>query len=268
MASTGQFTSAEVAVEEYGYGLGPPTGILVLRYPPSSTPVEFPEFRDDYVHQVVWSPDGMLAVARGGTHRFLGPDEALWVRRGSVFSARGCDRQTVYRVCLREVPPVVQQVPAGTLGLGPAAGAIRRLGGPGVSQEEGLTLRRVVVDALAASPTTALDHHSGGSGLARVVAAALAADPADDTSLEAWAGRLHTSVKTLQRDFVREYELSFSAWRTRLRLQASLALLALHPVTETAHRVGYSSASAFVAAFTKEYGETPGRRTTAMRRAL
>src|SRR5690606_16734743 len=34
-------------IEEYGYGLGPPTGMLVLRYPPTDHPPHFPEARDD-----------------------------------------------------------------------------------------------------------------------------------------------------------------------------------------------------------------------------
>nr|WP_238154773.1 AraC family transcriptional regulator [Kribbella soli] len=57
------------------------------------------------------------------------------------------------------------------------------------------------------------------------VARALTNDPADPTSLDEWAGRLHMSAKTLQRDF----------------------------------RVGYSSASAYIAAFRRTFGRTPGQ---------
>src|SRR3546814_16373071 len=74
-----------------------------------------------------------------------------------------------------------------------------------------------------------------------------------------WAARRHVSTKTLQRDIEREFDASFTALRTRIRLKAAAALLHGHSVTETAHLVGYSSASSFVAAFTREFGETPGR---------
>lgn len=47
--------------------------------------------------------------------------------------------------------------------------------------------------------------------------------------------------------------------RTKLRLRTSRALLETRPVSEVARRVGYSSPSAFITAFVKEYGCTPGR---------
>ena len=66
-------------------------------------------------------------------------------------------------------------------------------------------------------------------------------------------------MKTIQRDFEREFGMSWSRWRTRTRLRAAWALLELHPVNQVAHLVGYAGPSAFVAAFAKEFGHTPGR---------
>jgi AraC-like DNA-binding protein len=103
--------------------------------------------------------------------------------------------------------------------------------------------------------------HSDGPGWALRVARALAHDPSDPTTLDEWATRLHLSVKTLQRDFLREFGQPFTTWRTDLRLRASLVLLDTHPVTEVAHRVGYSTPSAYITAFTRHYGHTPGRHT-------
>ncbi|WP_052336570.1 helix-turn-helix transcriptional regulator [Nocardioides alkalitolerans] len=262
MSGRGQTGSAagEVTVEEYGYGLGPPTGILVLRYPPADTIADFPEGRDDYVHQVLWSPDGVLAVRRGRTARFLGPDQALWVRRGVVFEARALDRQTVLRVCLRQASPELLAVGAGAVTVDPgAAAALLSIARPGVRQEDGLAARQVVLDGLSTRGVDEVDHQALGAGHAREVARGLLADPADATGLEEWAHRLHVSVKTLQRDFHREYGVSFSTWRGRTRLHASVAMLGRLSVTETAHRVGYASVSAYVTAFTRELGETPGQ---------
>jgi AraC-like DNA-binding protein len=98
-------------------------------------------------------------------------------------------------------------------------------------------------------------------GLAATVARALLQNPADRTELREWAARLHVSMKTLQRDFVREYGTSYRQWRTELRLRVSRALLETQTVAEVAHRVGYASPSAFIAAFAREYGYTPGRRS-------
>lgn len=262
MSGRGQTASAagEVTIEEYGYGLGPPTGILVLRYPPADTVPDFPEGRDDYVHQVLWSPDGVLAVRRGRTARFLGPDQALWVRRGVVFEARALERQTLLRVCLRQASPALLAVGAGAVTVEPdAAAAILAIARPGVSEADGLAARAVIVDGLSTAPLDEVDHQAVGAGHAREVARGLLADPADATSLEEWAQRLHVSVKTLQRDFHREYGVAFSTWRGRTRLHASVAMLGRLSVTETAHRVGYASVSAYVTAFTRELGETPGQ---------
>jgi len=99
------------------------------------------------------------------------------------------------------------------------------------------------------------------SGFAATVARALHRNPADATELREWAARLHVSVKTLQRDFLREYGTSYTHWRTSLRLRASKALLQTQPVAVVARRVGYATPSAFIAAFAREFGYTPGRRT-------
>jgi AraC-like DNA-binding protein len=105
------------------------------------------------------------------------------------------------------------------------------------------------------------ERNGGGAGLATIVARALLQDPADRTELREWAARLHVSLKTLQRDFLREYGTSYRRLRTELRLRASRVLLETQPVREVARRVGYASPSAFIAAFAREYGYTPGRRS-------
>jgi AraC-like DNA-binding protein len=65
--------------------------------------------------------------------------------------------------------------------------------------------------------------------------------------------------RTLARIFVRECRMPFGTWRTQVRLRASLPSLAHGTPLETvAYRVGYSSASAFVAAFRRAVGVTPG----------
>ncbi len=54
--------------------------------------------------------------------------------------------------------------------------------------------------------------------------------------------------------------MTFPQWRTQLRLQHALVLLAEgHPVTAVAHRCGWSSASTFIDVFRRTFGRTPGR---------
>jgi AraC-like DNA-binding protein len=66
------------------------------------------------------------------------------------------------------------------------------------------------------------------------------------------------SGRTLAREFVAEAGVPFGRWRTLLRLQAALSMLAAgQPVSRVAGRVGYENPSAFVAAFRRQTGLTP-----------
>ncbi|SHN47488.1 helix-turn-helix transcriptional regulator [Cryptosporangium aurantiacum] len=243
--------------DEFGYGLGKPYGILVLRYR-SSSALGFGEGREDLLHQFYWSPSGMLAARYGVSTVFVGPGEAFWAQRAMTHEVRAGARQTVYRVCLREIPAGLVGFRVGMAAFAPGAAALlESIARSDCPPEEGLAARPAIMGGL--SPVSAGVGGAGaGGGYALAVARALTRDPADPTTLEEWAGRLHISPKTLQRDFQREYGTSYSRWRTELRLQASTVLLRSYSVGEVARRVGYASTSAFVAAFGRAFGVTPG----------
>ena len=83
--------------------------------------------------------------------------------------------------------------------------------------------------------------------------------PDQDATLSEWAGHMGTSEKTLTRLFQRETGLSFRSWRQRMRLLSSLSMLEEgNSVTEVALSCGYDSTSAFIAAFKRLLGFTPG----------
>jgi len=68
------------------------------------------------------------------------------------------------------------------------------------------------------------------------------------------------SVRTLQRLFLDETGMSFAQWRTQQRLLAATAALAGGAnVARAAESAGYESVSAFVAAFRRQFGNTPGK---------
>ncbi|WP_238153482.1 helix-turn-helix domain-containing protein [Kribbella speibonae] len=250
--------------DEFGYGIGTPGGILVLRYVAATT-LEFGGIRQDWLHQLYWSPDGLMAVSYQGNTEFVGAGEAIWAQRAVSHSVQAKPtsirptRHTVYRLCLREDPPGLAGLRIGTARV-PAevAAAIQGLAVRGLPEQDGLRLRASVMHGLASLRDLSEPAGDGG-GFALRVARALTNEPADPTSLDEWAGRLHVSAKTLQRDFQRQFGQSFSTWRASLRLRASLILLDAYPVSEVAHRVGYSSASAYIAAFRRTFGRTPGQ---------
>jgi AraC-like DNA-binding protein len=92
------------------------------------------------------------------------------------------------------------------------------------------------------------------------LAAKLRSDPAADISLGALANQSGGSRRTVERLFKAEVGMSVGQWRRKLRLLCALGLLASgRPVTKVALELNYSSASAFVAMFKRELGDTPKR---------
>ncbi|MDR3641398.1 MAG: helix-turn-helix transcriptional regulator [Humidesulfovibrio sp.] len=90
------------------------------------------------------------------------------------------------------------------------------------------------------------------------VSAALESQPDDRRTLTEMAKCAGLSSRTLTRLFLRDTGLSFRAWRRRLRLLKSLdGLEAGNSVTAVALDSGYTSTSAFIAAFRHEFGVTP-----------
>lgn len=118
----------------------------------------------------------------------------------------------------------------------------------------------VLLDELAAAPDAGLHLAPGRDPRLRRLTAALLADPGDNRDLAAWGRAVGASQRTLARLFPAETGLTFAAWRWRARLVRALALLAAgRPVTLVALDLGYAGPSAFIQAFRRELGTTPGR---------
>jgi AraC-like DNA-binding protein len=118
----------------------------------------------------------------------------------------------------------------------------------------------VLVDQLIAAETTPHGLPLPKNRRARSVAEQLLADPAAPVALAELAAGAAASLRTMQRLFARETGLSLDAWRTRARLQHGLVQLAAGAsVTTAAYDCGYSSPSAFIAAFKAAFGVTPAK---------
>ena len=95
---------------------------------------------------------------------------------------------------------------------------------------------------------------------ARRVADRLAADDAPILGVAAVAATVGLTPRTLERRFLAETGMTLAAWGRQARLlQAMRRLAAGAPVKTVARAAGYSTASAFVAAFRGVFGQTPGR---------
>lgn len=114
----------------------------------------------------------------------------------------------------------------------------------------------LLVDQFGTAPSESLQLPLPQDDRARTVAEAILADPA--APLAEVAAGAAASRRTLERRFRAETGLAPSAWQRRARLLASIPRLGAGcSVTEAATSLGYSTASAFVAAFHSELGNTP-----------
>jgi AraC-like DNA-binding protein len=117
----------------------------------------------------------------------------------------------------------------------------------------------VLFDLLQPVAVATIDVRMPGDDRALAVARSLQEGPADGRTLVEWGREVGASGRTLARLFLGETGLPFGRWRSLVRLQAALTLLAQgKPVSRVASDVGYNSTSAFVAAFKREFGFTPG----------
>lgn len=216
-----------------------------------------PHAHDD--HQLVWTPDGILAVEIENRYWMLPTTLALWVPAGvrhaplalrdSVMegiyldpagTVGGWDRPTAVRMT-----PLARQLIGHLRGSLPTAQRVRA--------------EAVLLDVLAPAETSTIAVPLPADERALAVARRILVDPADPRTLEEHGRDVGASPRTLLRVFLRETGLPFSTWKTHARLQSAVGLLAEgSTVSQAAYLVGYSTPSAFIAAFHRTTGQTPG----------
>ncbi|MEU5282163.1 helix-turn-helix transcriptional regulator [Streptomyces asoensis] len=91
----------------------------------------------------------------------------------------------------------------------------------------------------------------------------LASRATPNRSLDDLGGQIGASARTLSRHLRDDLGLTYPQWRTQIRLNHALVLLADDtPVTAVAHHCGWSSASTFIDVFRRTFGHTLGSRPT------
>jgi AraC-like DNA-binding protein len=121
-------------------------------------------------------------------------------------------------------------------------------------------LAGLLLDEIAGAPVTPLLLPLPIDARAAAVAQSVLARPAQDDPLDDLARRHATGRRTLERLFRDETGMSFGMWRQQARLLHSVSALAEgKPVTEAALDAGYASISAYITAFKRTFGCTPGK---------
>jgi AraC-like DNA-binding protein len=92
------------------------------------------------------------------------------------------------------------------------------------------------------------------------IAARLAEDPADRSTLAEWAKRVALSESSLARLVVKETGLTFGRWRQQLHLIVAIRELASGAsVQQVSAALGYESVTAFITMFKKALGKPPAK---------
>jgi AraC-like DNA-binding protein/quercetin dioxygenase-like cupin family protein len=214
-------------------------------------------------HQLAWAASGVLTVLTGeveGSTWVLPPTRALWIPAGLRHETASDGRATMRSLYIRPALSPVRWTDPTPVAASPLlAELIGYLGEPDLAAGHRAHAQALLADLLTPVPVTTIGVRLPATVTARRVAQALRADPADRRTLREWGREVGASERTLAPAFVAEAGVPFGRWRTLSRLQAAMPMLAAgEPVSRVAGRVGYDTPSAFVAAFRRETGQTPG----------
>jgi len=230
--------------------------VVVATFPmPAGTRFEWHTHED---HQLAWAASGVLTVLTSEATWVLPSTRALWIPAGLPHETGSDGRATMRSLYIRpELSPVSWTEPTPVTASPLLAELIGYLGGT-LDPDHRAHAEMLLADLLTPMPMTTIQVRLPTSGPARQLAQALRADPSDRRTLEQWGRQVASSERTLARAFTAETGVPFGRWRTLLRLQAALPMLARgEPVGRVASHVGYDTPSAFVAAFRRETGQTP-----------
>jgi len=231
------------------------------------------------VPQLVYPSSGVLAISAAGGTWVVPPQRAVWIPAGvpHAHQAHGPTqmRTLAFPSAARaareygaadETGAAVPRLPAvpAVLAVSPLLRevivALTSDDDPPYTGPQRANLERVALDQLRRTGQLPVRLPALGDDRLRAVAALLRADPADPRTLAELGQAVGASERTLSRLFRQQAGMSFPQWRTQFRLQHALVLLADRtPVTTTALACGWSNPSAFIEAFRRAFGATPGK---------
>ena len=214
--------------------------------------------------QLIFATRGVMQVTADNAVWVIPPTRALWAPadvRHAIRMKGGVDMRTLYistdlspdlpvGVRVIEVQPLLREVILHVLGLGmlhPDNASHARLSG---------LLVELIAQARPLDLWLPLPHDPRGLAMAQQLQVRPEAAP----GLAEAAAESGASLRTLQRLFQAQTGLSLEAWRQKSRLVQSAAdLIAGASVTVAGLDAGYDSPSAYIAAFKRQFGVTPGR---------
>lgn len=132
----------------------------------------------------------------------------------------------------------------------------------------GELLMRVLLTELPRMPVQHLHLPLPSEPRLKRIAATLAEDPADRSTLAEWARRVALSESSFARLVVKETGLTFGRWRQQLHLIVAMRELASGAsVQQVSADLGYESVTAFITMFKKALGKPPAKYLSSLAQA-
>jgi AraC-like DNA-binding protein len=214
--------------------------------------------------QVGFAAQGVMTVRTGESAWVVPTLRAVWiparVPHAISMSGRVAMRTLYFRArlaktlprscCVLNVPPLLRELILHACSLAELRKGIRKH----------RHLVELILDQLEAIETISLQLPNPADPRARKVAETLLADPSDPRTFAQICKAAGAGQRTVERRFQQDTGMTFQRWRQQLRLMQGMRLLAGGAnVTEAALEAGYSTPSAFIAMFRKNWGTTPSR---------
>jgi AraC-like DNA-binding protein len=211
-------------------------------------------------HQLIYVSTGVLAITTAKGAWIASPDRGVWIPAGVWHEHRFYGRASFHSVgfSVEEAP-----LPDGDPTVVAIDGLVRELlvacTEPALPSDESRRIRAVLGDRLRRASIQPLSLPRARDPRLSDACKLVQHDLRRPRSLGELARSVGTSQRTLTRLFRTEFGTTYPQWRTSTRVFHAMVHLADGAtVTETAHRCGWATTSAFVDAFGRTMGHTPG----------
>ncbi len=209
-------------------------------------------------HQLAWASSGILTVEVANRAWVLPSTQALWIPAGVEHASLAVRSAVLEGIYIDPAGSAHGWSTPTVVAISPLARHLIRHLATDLDDTRRARAETVLLDVLEPIDKTTLELPIPVDARARTVADLLLADPSDQRSLDELGRQVGASARTLLRLFLAETALPFNQWRTHARLHAAMPYLAEgKPVAAVARRVGYATASSFIAAFHRVTGHTP-----------
>ncbi|GAA0773587.1 AraC family transcriptional regulator [Roseibium denhamense] len=207
---------------------------------------------------------GSLAIETEAGTFFAPPERAVWLPPRVAHETRYLSDTEIRFIYVQydfaqDLPQTPQVIQVTTL---LRALILEFMSYPRAETETGPAARiaSVILDQLKMLPAAPLQLPMPQEARLRSLCEGIVRCPAHIPSLPDAAQRCATSVRSFERRMKAETGLSYRTWCRQVKLFRALELLAAgRSVSNVSDKLGYEGPSAFVAAFKKAFGVTPGR---------